>query len=155
MRGVTLIETLVYLALFTISIGSLVVAAYAFIESTGRNHTRAMIGEEVSFLTTRIEGILTEIDKAQPILYGATLHATTFHHSMISIGLTGKNIWLNSPQNILNNSNVTVQELSFIHKGGTNATDPERIEFMFTVEAHAPNGMILTDKAKSTVYLQP
>src|SRR5262245_42467784 len=59
--GFTLIEVLVYLALFTILVGGAVLAAYNVIESNGRNQTLAVLQQESNFLTGKINWALTGI----------------------------------------------------------------------------------------------
>src|SRR3989344_2337496 len=53
-KGFTLIETLVYLALFALIIGGMVVAAYLLFETSDRYQTRAMLQEEQNFVMAKI-----------------------------------------------------------------------------------------------------
>ena len=53
--GFTLIEVLVYLALFGLIMSGAVVSAYQMFEASGRNQTRAMIQEEGDFIVAKID----------------------------------------------------------------------------------------------------
>ena len=64
-RGFTLIETLVYLALYTIIIGGTLAAAYGMVESAARNETMAMVEEEGNFLIGKIDWILADTVSVQ------------------------------------------------------------------------------------------
>ena len=54
MKGFTLIETIVYLALFSILMGGAIVAAFNIFESAGRQQTHTMLQEEGNFLIAKI-----------------------------------------------------------------------------------------------------
>lgn len=57
--GFTLIETLVYIALFTIIIGGGMVAVYQIIESTNASYNHVILQEEANFLFRKINWALT------------------------------------------------------------------------------------------------
>lgn len=57
-RGVTLIETLIYIALFALLIGGGVSSAYVLIESSDRIGVHAMLEEEGNFLLAKINWAL-------------------------------------------------------------------------------------------------
>jgi len=54
-QGFTLIEVLIYLALFGILFSGLFVCAFTIIENIGRNDTQIMVLEEGDFLLAKIE----------------------------------------------------------------------------------------------------
>ena len=71
--GFTLLETLLYLAFFTLLIGSGTVAVYHIIESSQRTHYRIAVEEEGNFLLRKIDAALTDpalID--MPLLNGTS-----------------------------------------------------------------------------------
>ena len=60
-KGFTLIETLIYLALFAIFFGGAAAAAYAVIETSGRNLTKSMVQEEGNFMLAKINWALSGV----------------------------------------------------------------------------------------------
>lgn len=157
--GFTLIETMVYLSLFSLMMGGVVVSAYNIFESTGRSQTRAMIQEEGDFIIGKIDWSLSGIQVVSaPTLpaLGAgctqsdTLSVTKWDGSVgtIIINLSGGNILLARLGNLanstpLNNSNVTVSGLLFRHCGA-GGNNPESVEASFTLTARTPNGMTIS-----------
>jgi prepilin-type N-terminal cleavage/methylation domain-containing protein len=53
-RGFTLIETIIYLALFSIVIGGALAATTVLFEGAGRNTTEARLQEEGTFMLEKI-----------------------------------------------------------------------------------------------------
>ncbi len=77
-RGITLIETLIYIALFALLIGGGVSSAYTLIESSDKIGVRAMMEEEGNFLLAKIawvleEGMQAEVVDGEMILNGVVL----------------------------------------------------------------------------------
>lgn len=58
-RGFTLLEVLIYIALFSVLIGGAIVAGYNLLESGNRNETAVAIQEEGNFLNRKINWALT------------------------------------------------------------------------------------------------
>ncbi len=158
-RGFTLIETLVYLALFALIIGGFVSAAYMMFETNDRNQTLAMMHEEEDFLLAKItwalraaENISDPSDPAPATrTSGSTLTLSLYDGTSATISRSGSDIIYNFVP--LNNSNVTISKLVFVrrHESGTNI---ESIETGFTVSARASNGSIITEIASTTHYVR-
>ena len=55
MRGFTLIEVIIYLALFSILMAGSLSAAFALCESGGHERTRALVLEEGNFIISKTE----------------------------------------------------------------------------------------------------
>lgn len=147
-RGVTLIETMVYIALFSIIIGGSVVAAYQVLESSGRSQTRAMLQEEGDFLIGKINWALSGVQSGTPTGQNCT-ESNTLSVSKwdTSIGVIVMNetsgnmniTYGGNPPVALNNSNVSVSALSFTHCF-LNTSNPESMGARFTLSANTPNG---------------
>jgi Tfp pilus assembly protein PilE len=155
-KGFTLIETLVYLALFTIIIGGFVAATYMMFETSARNQTKAMLQQETNFLIGKLNYALSGVDPAETIVPSAgasdsTLALTRYDDSTFTIFRSGTEMHLNSRP--LNNSNTAISGLVFIHTyaGGTS---PESIEAGFTITATTPTGMLLSQTASTTRYIR-
>jgi hypothetical protein len=147
-RGTTLIETIVYLALFVILFGGAVVAAYNLIESNGRTQTHVLLQEEGNFLVGKINWVLSGVESVQmpgTNLSGSTLKVVKYSPSTLNplvLTLNSGNMTLSTNNDpnppTLNNTNVTISNLSFtqIYTGGTN---PISVKFSFTLTAKTQN----------------
>ena len=156
-KGFTLIETIVYLALFTLIIGGLFVAAYALIESVGRNQTKAIVQEEKGFLVGKIHNVLNAARSASvsgPILvvyeYGSPVQVCVSGMDLRILRNSGDCLISGS---ILNTEYVAITDAVFLHAyaGGLN---PERLEVGFTISAKTPNGMSISEHASTTGYIR-
>jgi prepilin-type N-terminal cleavage/methylation domain-containing protein len=160
-RGFTLIETLVYLALFAIIIGGIMSAAYALFESSDRNQTKAMMQEEKDFMIAKIDMALTgakTISAPAANASGSMLTLTKYDTTSATVGFTVVsgafgNMWLNTSTNILNNSNVKISRVVFIHKA-PGGTSPESVEAGFTITATTPQGSTISQTASTTRYIR-
>ena len=166
-RGVTLIELVVYIALFTLIIGGAVVAAYQIFESSGRSQTHAMVQEEGDFLLAKINWTLSGVQTiTAPALPSAgqacstsnTLSVTKWDAGIgtIVIDQSGSDMRLargGNPVSVLNNSNVTITNLMFkyCYLGGNN---PASIATSFTLQSRSTNGLPITQDFFMTTYLR-
>lgn len=74
--GFTLIETLLYIALFGILMSGMVVAAYQLVSSGSHNQMSALIQEEGTFLSRKINWALTGASAVSVSNGGSTLTIT-------------------------------------------------------------------------------
>ncbi len=153
-RGFTFIETLVYLTLFSIMIGGIVVTAYSLFESSDRNQTKAMMQEEENYLLGKINWALSgvaSISVPAANTSDVTLKALKYDGTSNTITQSAGNLTFNGA--ILNNSNVAISNLIFIHAyaGGAN---PDSLEAGFTISAKTPNGMTISQIASTTRYIR-
>src|SRR6185295_940153 len=108
-RGFTLIETLLYIALFALVMGGLAISIYGYFATVGRNQTKAMLQEEEQFLVGKINWA-TSGAKTESIA-GTTLTVTKYDNSTAVVALSGSDMTLGGV--VLNNTNVTVTALTF------------------------------------------
>lgn len=163
-RGFTLIESLIYIALFAILIIGIVLSAFALFESSDRNQTKAMLQEEKDFLTAKINWALSGVNAVSAPsanASGSTLDVTKYDNAHVKVYLSGTDIFfatstlpvaLGTPVT-LNNTNVFLSNLVFIHTyaGGIN---PESIEGGFTITTKMSNGMSISQTASTTRYIR-
>ena len=153
-KGFTLIETLVYLALFALIIGGMVVAAYALFESSDRNQTKAMLQEEKAYLMGKIEWALSDVKVVSvptASASGPTLTLTKYDGTTVTVTSSGTKVLFNTT--VLNNTNTTISNLVFIHTyGGT--INPESLEVGFTITAKTPTGADISQRASTTIYFR-
>jgi hypothetical protein len=165
-KGFTLIEAIIYIALFGLLIGGGVVAAYNIFEGAGRGQTHAMLQEEGNFLLGKINWTLSGVQSISSPTGGTTgtsLIVTKWDTTIgnpINIALQGMDMLLKTGSNpagdVLNNSNVQISKLYFLHTlSSGSGTNPETIEFSFIVSARTPNGLVISQQfATTTVSLR-
>lgn len=66
-RGFTLIETMIYIALLALLMGSAVVAAFFIIDSSAHDKGRVTATLEAEFLMRKIDWVLTGLDLSSPV----------------------------------------------------------------------------------------
>ena len=123
--GFTLIETLIYLALFAIIIGGTVVVTYDIIAGSDNTQIKVVISEEGNFLLRKIDWALTgvaSIDSPAAGASGVALSVTKLGlpagQNPLVFDLNSGNLRLKRGAGsamALNSSNATVSNLVFAH----------------------------------------
>jgi prepilin-type N-terminal cleavage/methylation domain-containing protein len=168
-RGFTLIETVVYLALFGILMSGAVTAAFTIFESADRQQTHTLLQVEGSFIIAKINwavggaqsinqpsgfGSLLSVNKitrlnssGQPVVSVVTFSLPTAPGDVIiQDGAAGP-----YP---LNNSNVVVTRLGFLHTlAGGNGVLPESVTASTTLTARTASGALLSEDFSTIIYL--
>jgi len=164
--GFTLIEVLIYLALFAVIIGGAFSAAYGIVESSGRNQTKAMLQEEGDFLIAKINWALSGARAVSSPAVGGGGSALSVAKWDTSIGdpvvvsLAGGNLNISRGGNAaqrLNNSNLEVScpHPCFTHISASGAgTNPESLETSFSISSRTPNGAAVRQDFFTTTYLR-
>lgn len=166
-RGFTLIETLVYLGLYAILMTGALVAMYSLFESSNRNLVKAMVQEEGSFLTGKIDWVLTGVQTINlPVVppsptSGPTLSVTKYDTSIgnpIVIGLSGHDLTISKaggPATALNNSNVSLGNLVFTHTAASgDGINPESLSASFTLFSTTSDGLPFSQNFSTIKYLR-
>lgn len=163
-RGFTLIEAIVYLALFSILMGGGVVAAYSLFDATTRAGTRTMLHEETDFLLGKIDWALSGAEAVTAPgagSAGSTLTIAKWDAAFgdpLVIARNGDNLVMTrggGAAEILNNTNVSVTSVSFEHVADPgNGTVPEYVVAVIRTSAPTPAGMLLSRVGTTTVYLR-
>ncbi len=143
--GFTLIEVIVYIALFSIIIGGGMIAVYEVIQSTDAGTNHVTMEEEANFLLRKINWALT----------GATSFTTGSSLSIIKSGstyvfdLNSGNLQLTDGGTIyiLNSSSISVSSLSYNSIGSNGVTTS------FTLKT-IQNGRNVTESFSTTKYLR-
>ncbi len=159
-RGFTLIETLIYLALYTVISFGMLAAAYSVLESGARNETSAMVEEEGDYLTAKIDAVLTNAAAIRlPVNSGGTLAVTESDGSNIVIKNDASGMSLqegNTAFQTLNNTNVTVADLVFVHmRTIDNGIGTDSVSASFTLFAATSDGHVLSRDFATLKYLHP
>ena len=151
--GFTLLETLIYLALFAILIGGFVVSAYVLFESSDRTQTKALLQEEKNFLVGKINWVLRGaaiVEAPAPNAAGATLTTTSYDGSTVTLEASGNDMLSNGTA--LNDADVAISKLVFIRTTAP-GSGPDSVEAGFTISAKTPEGSAVWQTASTTVYL--
>src|SRR3989344_1460523 len=96
LTGFTLIETLIYIALFSMIIGGAFMAAYQLIDGASKLNTKSATEQEINFVLRKIDWALTGVDPTQPIIppsgYSDTLTLTKYDGNTVDIKLNANKI---------------------------------------------------------------
>lgn len=154
-RGFTLIETIIYLALFTIIVGGGMVATYQVIEGTVASYNYLVLQEEANFLFRKINWALTgstviTVNSSALIvskLISGMYTQLTFapDGTAITLQRTGAPVALNS-------DSIFVSNLVFSDIPAAGAK-PRGITTSFTLTT-AQNGRVATQSFSTTKYLR-
>ncbi len=139
--GFTLIETLVYLAIFSLVIGGIVCATNLLLQSGGKVQTNAMLLQEEQFLMATFERAVGQSTSAS--VSSGVLSLSGSH----TMRLNGTDLELNNVP--LNNTNVRVTRALFTVSGS-----PVGVTADITLEANAPGGQLISYSASTTKYLR-
>ena len=155
-KGFTLIETIIYLALFAVLMTGALVAAYNLKEGGERMQTRAMLQEEGTFLLGKIEWSMlgaSSIDEPGANAAGTTLCVTKSDGTTVILDRMGMSVRIDTgsgPQP-LTGEDVRVMNMLFSHtlaKGSDIV--PEEVQVSFEVETLTPNGMRVSERFPTT-----
>lgn len=72
-KGFTLIEVIIYIALFSLLMGSAFTTAYQLIEGTNTLNTKTTVQEEGNFVMRKLNWALTGLDSAVSSIVGGSL----------------------------------------------------------------------------------
>ncbi len=137
--GFTLIETLIYIVLFSIIIGGGMIAAYQIVEGTERTESKTILEQDANFILRKINWVLTGA-------ISVDTSGTVLNVDSISFALTGPGLTMNGFP--LNSSRVKISGSFQII---TDLVKPKKIITTFT--ATSSDGKI-SQQFTSTKYLR-
>ncbi len=163
-KGFTLVEVIIYIAIFGILFGGAVLASYNMFETSEKNITKSMLEDEGEFLLGKINWATTGISSisSPPInSSGNSLTVTKWDTSIknpIVITQTVDAMTIRrgtEPTSVLNNSNVNVLNLLFTHSYDTgNGQKPESITVNFTLSTLTSTGVAVSQDFTDTIYIR-
>lgn len=144
-RGFTLIETLVYLALFALLLGSAVICTWSLLIVAATGSTYAHLAEESDFIAARIasEALRSHLESPAPgeeTAAAAFLDGTSFSRSGTNL------IESAGSERVLNTDDVAVEGISF------QGTPGEGLRIVLTLSSHTRDGGKVTRTATTTIY---
>lgn len=160
--GFTIIEVIIYIALFGILFGGAMVASYNVIESSGRNQTRSQLQAEGEFLLGKIAYALSgaqSISVPAVDTSGSLLNVTKYGGSSVSLYVSGFMLMMQTSANNLpiNTSSMAVVPNSLVfthHASSGNGVNPESLQVQFALTALTPTGRVLSQDFSSTTYVR-
>jgi hypothetical protein len=152
MKGLTLIETIIYTALISIIIAGALVTVYQVLESSSALYNKIITEQESNFLLRKFAWALSGVSAINLPAAGATssvlsLNKINFSENPIVIDLNSNNMRMkkgSAEPAILNTQNITVQNLVFEHLSSS-GNAPEAIKINLTVD---------TQSFSTTIYLR-
>lgn len=157
-KGFTLIESIIYIALFAIIIGGGMVGTYHIIQATDASYNHIILQEEANFLFRKIDWALTgatAVTTNSPntvvIFKPISKVSTQFIFDEIGDSLTMQKNY-NTPI-ILNSGSIAVSKTSFKKTSGLNGK-PDKITADFTLTT-VQAGRPVSQYFYFTKYLRP
>lgn len=156
--GFTLIETLVYLGLFGIIMGSLAVAVYGIVEANGRGDARVVIQEEGGFLIGKMNWALSG---ASSIAVGVTppslaVNKYGFGLNPLVFTIVGNAVRLQEGGGaVVSLNSNSVQVINFVVTNIPAANGkPQGVTVGFTLRGTTPKGVTIDQDFSTTKYLR-
>ncbi len=117
-KGFTLVEVIIYLALFSLLMGTAFVTAYQLISDSGRLSVKNTTQEEGNFVMRKINWALTGVETIITPTAGTTpdLEVEKYDGNNITIERIGTKIWMEEdagPDDFITTENVEVTDLDF------------------------------------------
>lgn len=148
--GFTLVETIVYMGLFGIVLGGLVLSAYLLMSSAGRSTARACLEADSHFILQKIAFALKRsADICQPVHDSGNELVLSIDASCdFVVQHSGSNVlWDDRP---LNSDDVRVDRLTFVHRIEDGL---DLVEVGLDARIRTPDGTELLYSASTSVYL--
>jgi prepilin-type N-terminal cleavage/methylation domain-containing protein len=155
--GFTLIEVLLYLALFSIIMGGVLISVLNMVEGVGRTRGLIEIQQEGAFIQSKISWALTgaQIVSDPPIgTPGSTLSLTKFDSTTANLSLNGTDVVIDTGSGpfVLNNSRVDVTALNFTRT--VSVSGVEEVDADFTLSILTDQGKTLTQDFSLSRFLR-
>lgn len=118
-KGFTLIEVIIYIALFSLLMGTAFVTAYRLIDGSGDLGTKNTVQEEGNFVMRKFDWAMTGVSSFTNT--PNTLHVNKYDGNQIDIKLVGTKIKItesSGPNDFITTDNVSVSSLLFTPTGG-------------------------------------
>ncbi len=146
-KGFTLLETLIYITLFTVIIGGGIVAVYQIIQSTDASYSHIILQEEANFLFRKIDWAATGADS---INVGSSTLEVSKPSTTLTFAQEGDNLTLQGIP--LNSESIIVSSVSFV-KTDPVGEKPASVTSNFTLTTEQ-NNWPATQNFSFTKYLR-
>lgn len=156
-KGFTLIEVIIYLALFGILMGGVAAAVYAIVEGGGRSQNKILIQEEGNFLLEKLDWALSGAASLSATSSPPSLSITKYSYSFspLVFDISGNEVRLKQGgggENDLNSNNVSAKNLNFQDIPASNGR-PEGVLITFSLTGLTSGGATESQEFEMTRYL--
>ncbi len=160
MRGFTLIETLIYAVLISVTLGMVLLAVYQMIEGRYRIAAMVEVEEESRFVMAKINWALNGVDAVIQPAADATssvlsVNKLDFSPNPVTIQASGTDAFISYGEGepiILNSESVLIKDLTFRH---FNEEEAPAVEVSFVVEYRPREQLTIyyaTTSLRTTIY---
>ncbi len=153
--GFTLMEVLIYLALFAVILGGAFGAAGVIIQSSGRSQSQSFLQEEGDFILAKFNWAMSGAFSVTATSSRLSIGKYDSASNPLVFDLTGASLSLAegaAPPEVLNSSSVIVSSLYFLDIPAS-AGRPGGVDFGFTLKSAAAGGLTLSRDFTATDYL--
>ena len=155
MKGFTLLEVIIYLALFAMLMAGALTASFDLVESGGRDATNAQLAEEGNFVLAKVRWVLD----------GSTVTAPTVGSigSILSVqkveGYDGAGNPMVVPITLdpatLESGRISISSVTFYHAESTGTgINPESVGVRFALSARSSTGVVISQTFFGTSSIQ-
>lgn len=156
-QGFTLIEVLVYLALFAVILGGVTASVFGIVSGSNRNQARIIIQQEGEFLMGKINWALSGasslvVNSATQI----TVNKFNYGSNPVIFDLNTNKFRIKQGSNLvtdLNSDRVRVTGLTFSDIPAQGAK-PQGLKTVFTLESLTADGILVNQVFETTKYLR-
>ena len=161
MKGFTLIEIIIYMALLSLTIGFILVGVYQILDSKTGVLARTSVEEEANFLMKKIKWAMANVDiinQPAAATTSTTLSVNKFNFPANPMAISRSGLDMNvsyagNPATTLNSEDVSVKDLIFENiSGGSNPA----VKIKLNLE-YRPNDLKTTKPSttiETTIYLR-
>ncbi len=161
-KGFTLIETILYLALYGIIIGGILISVYLILESSRENDMKAMVEQEGAYILSKVDWALAGATSASVEPSGQKLSVLreniSENENPLLFDASSDSIYISRGSRTaqaLNNTNTASSDAVFIHAlDSGNGILPESISFSFTLTARSSRGSPYSQNFSTIRYLR-
>ena len=154
-RGFSLLETLMYIALFALIMEGSFTGMLAISELAERNQTKAYLEEEADFIITKVSYEIsnaTTVSLSGPDATNTEINLTTAEGGNVSIELSGSALVIARGNNVgvpFSSSNVRTSKVAF----ATDSKDSSSpIYFAFSLQTESASGKIVSEDFSAVSY---
>ena len=156
-NGFTLIEVIIYLALFGILMAGVMAAVYAIVEGGGRSQSKILIQEEGNFLLGKFNWALSGASNISVAILPPSLSITKYDYTLnpLVFDVGGSELRLRQgggEANNLNSDDVALTSLNFQDIPKLNGK-PEGLNISFTLASLTYAGAVESQNFEMTKYL--
>jgi type II secretory pathway component PulJ len=151
-KGFTLLETMIYLALFALIIGGGLLAVFQILQGSGSNENQILVLEEANFLMHKIDSALTG---ASNITVSENSFSVVKDSALLKFSAVDKNLNIKrnaEPEIIINSSRMAISNVSMEKLEGS-SSQPDGIRIGFTITSRQ-GGRNFSQNVSTIKYLR-